>query len=503
MGGFGVLIPFVSTIPPSNGETQLKLIGFKLKLNFYKIILMTFSFKVLNSVADFIRDKYRLPFLVGLCIVNTAFLFVNILVYKPGIAIALLVLDFVFVFLLEIKDVLKLFFFLLPFTFVFKTPGFSTSFVSILLLLFYVKIIAVFLKGKYQFNSFFIVELFLFLLIVLYGTVISLCDITVSYMRMLPSYFLYLALPAALGLLKNNDTFVFKVGDYCLWLLFGVLLSTLIALPFFYLFSHGEEMLKRFTGVPFAKGNDAGSLYRFSALNPDPNYSTVLLILPTFVLLMADLNKKQRVVGAFMAIFASAINVLSLSKMYYLCLVILICFAIAELFLKTKSYLILLSCVFAFALAAIGILNTPNGIALFNRFFSSESTSFMKHLTSNRSVLFGEYCNYLLNSPIKIIFGIGPTAVDKSMFSNETHNAFIGTLYQNGIIGTLLLLSYYTCVIVSAFGGEKLNKIMVFGTIICFTLIMSSLNMETSVFTPVIFSLYAWTKKDCGERRLC
>jgi len=449
-----------------------------------------------QQITNFVRSKYKNYILSSLCVFNAIILFLNVLLYKSGIAISLLFIDSIFLLFLSEKDTFRLILFLLPFTFVFKDPHFSTSFVSIFLLEFYIKTVVIYLKKPQKLSASFFGGCVLLLVLSLFGIAISLFNISISYMRMLPSYFLYLSLPLVLSLLKTQSgDSLFKSGDYCVWLLFGTFLSTLVSVPFFYLFSNGESLLKRFTGVSFAKGNDAGSIYRFSALNPDPNYSTILLLIPIFILLFADMPKKEKIVGSVFAAISLIINLLSLSKMYYLCLAVLLVTILIKIYIKAKSKMVLILFVLSIFAAVFFMLTTPSGVALFNRFFSSESSSFIKHLTSNRSELFGDYCRYVLYNPLRLFFGVGPTAVDRELFTNETHNAFIGTLYQNGLIGTVLIICYYYLSTTSIFCKERIEPISFIGFILCFILVMSALNMETSVFTPVVFSVFAWTKK--------
>lgn len=452
--------------------------------------------RIFCAINSFLKSKYKNPLLVFLCLFNAAILFFNILFYKSGIAIILLIIDYIFLIFFSLEDVFKLFLFLLPFTFVFKDPHISTSFVSLFLFGFYIKVIVMYIKKPNILSTPFMSGCFLLLFLSIYGVIVSFLNFSISYMRMLPSYFLYLALPLFLNLIKNdNGTILLKSYGYATWMLFGALISSLVALPFFYLFSNGEKLLEHFTGVPFAKGNDEGTIYRFSALNPDPNYSTVLLVLPIFILLLSDIPKKEKTFGYVLAAVASVINLLSLSKMYYLCFVILLVIILAEIYVSLKSKILVIVLILAIFICAFFLLTTPSGMALFNRFFSSESSSIIKHFTSNRSDLFSDYCRYVLYNPEKLFFGVGPTAIDRVLFTNETHNAFVGTLYQNGLFGTILILFYYYVVGSPALKKEQLDPISFSGFIICLVLVFNALNMETSVFTPVVFSLFAFSKK--------
>ena len=443
------------------------------------------SIERLAKVYSNIRTKIDSNIFVILLISFNAFvLFFNILFYNSYLSFMLFVFDlFVFTFF-DIEKILYFFFSIISFTFAFKSKLFSTSFVSLILLYFYFRVIISMIRRKKIPNQKVIVGLLIFVIYVFYALVFSFVNIKISNIRLLPSYFLYLFLPLSLLILDLN----LKYEKLCLWMLFGVLLSSLVALPFFYIFKNGEQKLTLLTGAKsFAGGDDFGTIKRFSSLNPDPNYGAIMTIIPISILLCVQLTKREKTIFITLSVLTLGIFSLSLSKMYFVCLFIIFLEFIAKIYLKKKSLIFLLSVMFSFLSFSLIFLNTSFGSYLLTRFISSDSSSFIRHLTSNRSSLFSKYGAYILSNPLKLIFGNGPVSTDYSTFFSETHNVFLGLLYQDGVLGTVLIIIYYVFSLNNlVLHNKPFEKQSIFIPILFFSIFLV-LNMQTSVFTPIIF----------------
>lgn len=185
---------------------------------------------------------------------------------------------------------------------------------------------------------------------------------------------------------------------------------------------------------------------RFSGLAGDPNYFVLgIIISMCLCVILLHRHKIKLFVFAvlsfvfFMALAASG----SKSAMIMLCWPVAL-FLISNI-KKRKYFLLLLSCV-SILIVTYMIINGEieifsNTIRRFNN-----SSKDINTLTTGRTNIWKEYIKYFIDNPIETIFGNGASTYTLRVFSHSTkkvavHNAYIDTIFQLGIIGTLLFVS--------------------------------------------------------------
>lgn len=175
-------------------------------------------------------------------------------------------------------------------------------------------------------------------------------------------------------------------------------------------------------------------IFRFSALDSDPNYYATQIVLALSCLGVLYIKKDIRLSFYILASVLIAFGAKTASKSFVVLLVIWILYMII-LLLKEKRFFILLLVLVGGVLAIPMIFD--GRISLFSstlaRFGSASNSA---DLTTGRSTILLYYIEYLFKNPIVLLFGKG---IGSPYWNNHAaHNTYIDFLYFYGIIGTSL-----------------------------------------------------------------
>lgn len=187
-------------------------------------------------------------------------------------------------------------------------------------------------------------------------------------------------------------------------------------------------------------------VYRFSGLYNDPNYYSASMILAFSCLLLLFLTDELR----FSAIGLCTLIVLFGAKTVSKSFIIML----------AGVYLVFTVMMFVRKKYAYGICFIGGVLVLFALVMSGEISVFdnvlerldESDLTTGRSELWSEYITYLINNPIRFIFGSGLSAAP--IGTHYPHNTYIDFMYFYGIIGTLL----FVCVMLAACHTGRKNR---------------------------------------------
>ncbi|MGK9181277.1 hypothetical protein KXS12_03370 [Priestia filamentosa] len=185
---------------------------------------------------------------------------------------------------------------------------------------------------------------------------------------------------------------------------------------------------------------EAAGLTRFSGFYGDANFYSaqiVIAIVGIFTLLVKTLKKRVVFLQIVTILVLILFGLLSVSKMFLLSTGTLIFIGVISfLFQKNK-----ISNKF-FVLIFILIIGL---YILYSGLFSNEIKQYtfrFTHgsLTTGRADLQETYINYLLSHPVNLFLGVGIT--DVFVNSRASHNTFLQIIWQIGLCGILLLVSW-------------------------------------------------------------
>lgn len=412
-------------------------------------------------------------------------LFVVINIYKQNILFGLLftIVNIIFLIFSDSKKSLALIFFLYPLSRVLKFPNIGTSILTILLLVFYLTQIYKFLIKKEPLRNCDFAVLILFFFYAGLTMIVSFINRNGFEINRLLSYYLYLTFPVVcfITIRKTCDIDM----NFCLLVLFGsYLFGVLVTILFYKLIPGGQEMLRNI-GVNVLDMGMAG--VRYSPLTDDPNYGTALLILLSALFLCISKNRTVKIVGYSLIVVASIFSVLSISKMFILCLFITIVFIGISILTKIKNHFITLSTIVLFFAAILIFLSTPVGNSLLIRTIGTRDGISLNRITSGRTELFGEYTKYIITNPSVFLFGKGPVFSDLSYFTSGEHNTFTCTIFGSGVIPTTLFLSILLIMLKNRIYVTKyMPKNWLFITfIVCMLVCFMSLGINPSTVFPI------------------
>jgi len=440
--------------------------------------------KILNNItkkAQILCNKN----LIFYILLSFNLLFVIINIYKQLLLFGLLftIINIIFLFFLDTKKSLALIFFLYPLSRVLKFPNIGTSILTMFLLVFYLVQICRFLAKKESFRNCDIAVLILFFIYICFTLIVSFINRNGFEINRLLSYYLYLSFPIVcfITMRKTSDVNT----NFCLLVLFGgYLFGVLVTILFYNLIPNGQEMLKKI-GVNIFDMGTAG--IRYSPLTDDPNYGTALLVLLSALFLFISKSKTQKIIGYSLIIVASIFSILSISKMFILCLFITIIFVGVSILTKIKSHFITLSTIILFFATILIFLSTPVGNSLLIRTIGTRDGISLNRITSGRTELFGEYTQYIITNPSVFLFGKGPVFSDLSYFTAGEHNTFTCTIFGSGVIPTTLFLSILLIMLKNRIYVTKyLPKNWLFiSFIVCMLICFMSLGINPSTVFPI------------------
>ncbi len=190
---------------------------------------------------------------------------------------------------------------------------------------------------------------------------------------------------------------------------------------------------------------------RFRGLFADPNYYSSILVLAMVALLIFYSQKKIKSI-AFWPCFALFLfaGILTVSKSFFLMLAVITLYYMVNWFVNRKFFKGMGSLiVFVFLAHLVFLGKIPFFNNILSRFLSAGSLS---DLTTGRTELWGLYIRHSFQSFKNILFGEG---FDVMHYSKDPHNIYIEVLYNTGVIGLLLLFSFFIFVWRDANNGSK------------------------------------------------
>ena len=194
---------------------------------------------------------------------------------------------------------------------------------------------------------------------------------------------------------------------------------------------------------------DKMNLIRLSGFYGDANfYSAQIIAAISCNLYLMTKNNKIIYYRIFLILVLASYGCLSVSKSFLFLLLIILFIFIVKIFTKYKfKYKFQTLFILIFLLLFIFFSG------FFNNIISMYSTRFQiakesSDLTTGRTDIYSNYINYFFNHPINMIMGQGYTDLLYEDFSYKaSHNSFIQSIYQFGIIGTCILLLWVKTII--------------------------------------------------------
>lgn len=438
--------------------------------------------KTINLISKIINNKFCL---LGICFFDYLYTFINIMFPNIFIGALFLLVNLLCVFFLENKRGIQLIFLLYPLSRVLKIPGISTSLFTILLGIYLLVLVFRCIKNKFVcLNQRRVIILGLFLLYVLFTLLVSIICYNGSYSFIrLFSYYLHLAFPIICCIVLVKEDEINGVENIII-ISFSFLAGMLYTVFYHYAIPNGDELLKN-AGVNIFDMNTYG--LRFSPLADDPNYGTAAIILLACLFLCAKKNKAQLFVGLPIILLNFVLSALSISKMFYLCLIVIISCYLLKLVFKFKSVFMAVGISFFALLFILIFLGTSAGNTLLIRTIGTLDGISLNRITSGRTELFGEYTSFILYNPSVLLFGKGPVYSDLSTFTNGEHNTFTTNVFGNGLIGVGLMLLVLFLMANERFDAVKrIPKSFSFYALVgCMLICFMSLSIAPSTVFPI------------------
>ena len=341
-------------------------------------------------------------------------------VYNHSFSLLVFALNILSIFFLNTTEMYCEMFFLFPYTMIYKFNVGSTSLFTYLTLVF----VLVFLfKNRFKINKKFLL-CFVFLAVYL---IIGMGNNYTDFIKLL-SMAVIASLFTTLIDRKNFSNIVLYV---CL----GTVTSALIGLR-----KASWPALASFFSNLKSEYINGVETYRFTGLYMDPNYFSILVIICLVSLLTFAFKKEIK--GGITVILAAALvyfGALTYSRIFYLSLLVALIFVLV---LRMKSTgKIIGSLALAVAIITIGIYFANKAGIISNILYRFSATD----ITNNRTNIWGQYIDYF-NSSVKTFFlgdGIGASYYN----GVGPHNTYIEMVYFLGIIGSLIYVGMYWCIL--------------------------------------------------------
>lgn len=192
--------------------------------------------------------------------------------------------------------------------------------------------------------------------------------------------------------------------------------------------------LSEFTTAETVKVN--GKIeYRFSGLDYDPNYFSVLCLISSWTYMM--LKTKKSFIDILLIGITIFMGILTISKMYIFTLLFsFILYFICVKKNKVNSKKIALFTIFAFLICSVV------GDKIFQLFYERmKNVSTFSELSTGRSDIWKIYIEYFKNNPYVLVIGKGLTA--EYVMGHAAHNSILTGLYRFGMIGIMALFNYF------------------------------------------------------------
>ena len=343
-------------------------------------------------------------------------------VFALALAAVMIIID-------DVDNNLYLLLFLMPFAGVFKSLSFSEmSFFTILEIILLFKLLVI-KKNAIDISLVFIIIFGSYMLI-------NTNDIIES-LKLIANVLLLLLLS------KEINKISFKKSIFILSI--SIILSSVIAYFFYDFFNISLYVEKIYSYI-----DSDLFVERFSGLSADPNYYCVSLVVCLFGLSIYLTEKKVSFLFPILFFILFLFGLQSNSKSFFIMLIIVLIFLCSLLIVKKKIFrfsIIILIIISIFLLSTLNYIDIFDEILL--RFGNGND---LNAITTNRTLYWKLYINYIFNNPMTLLFGDG--ALADLVYSTGPHNSYIDLILYFGVIGT----SLYILMIVAIFKENvKLN----------------------------------------------
>lgn len=229
------------------------------------------------------------------------------------------------------------------------------------------------------------------------------------------------------------------------------------------------------------------SLTRFQGLFRDPNYYMTMVAISISLLTIMYINKcvsrKVFLGGTGCLVVFGA---LTYSKTFIIVLAIFAAMFVAMLFYR-KHYLLGISSLVLILGVAVVLSNTLLSVTIYR----ITSTNNLYDLTTGRSELIIEYFDEITKTASTLFFGKG---LSSEILERGTHNLFLEIIYYFGLVGFLLIVSYFISflhMVSLKFGNgtKNPNGVFRYAVLIIFLILFCTLQGMTFAITYVMLYL--------------
>lgn len=229
--------------------------------------------------------------------------------------------------------------------------------------------------------------------------------------------------------------------------------------------------------------------YRCSGLDYDPNYYSVLCLIFSWATII--FNSKKRFFITALSIMCLLFGLLSLSKMYLITIIISI-FSYVLLMNRNNKKIKTISLLLVLLIILYRLFGNVI-ISLFQARLSNVDS--INDFTTGRSDIWKLYIEYLISNPIVILFGNGMNG--NMLLGHAAHNSFITGIYKFGLLGLVMMYSYYKSVFNLIKKGCN-DKLLYYMPLLLLFISFISLDTITYDFAPYLLFVSILTLK-AGE----
>ncbi len=393
-----------------------------------------------NTVTNASSARDSIKYVITVCSVFAALILGravnNVFLY------AILAVGLVIFLLSSISHSFCFLFFLLPFASVLKTNVDGISFYTIF---FFVVVLKMILMQK-SLSTNMIMSLMLF---ALYNILFS------GFEQITTTITMVFGLAMLYCLRTTKIDVNLTIVSFC----FGIVISSILAL-----FKNSFPIINGFVSDSMLRLEGDDYAIRFSGLQGNPNYYTldILIVLAAIIVLMY--NKSALKIYTVCLITLSVFGLMSVSKSFLLCWILLVVFwlvlSIKKGFSKFVKFMIIgIICCAAVYFYAFDSINTY----IFR--FAKDSGATWGEMTTGRIGIWKQYVEMIFNDTKLLFLGRGLNSSIEGL--KGTHNTYLEAIFYLGVIGTILfIIALKSCM------GKVVSK-----PIMCIPIIMLLIRM--------------------------
>lgn len=259
------------------------------------------------------------------------------------------------------------------------------------------------------------------------------------------------ALLLGLLIMKHNDG-AYDICRIVEYTSAGLVVSSVVAL-----FSAFFPRLESVLGSSRIRIGVSSYYYRFSGLQANPNYYTVLISVVLAVFSVMYLYRRIKAIDVVYIIALLVFGLMSSSLSFVLSIIVLCIMFFVASCKKNTTYLFLgLLALAGVASVVYALRNTDFVSTVLYRLqkYSDEDAVTASSLTTGRTDIWILYINYLSSNLGSLIFGVGVGADTYEIVGYEVHNYFIEVVFYVGLIGSIL----YSWTMIRIFSPQQYNS---------------------------------------------